>query len=569
MAINVKYQTYEPTGREFRESLRPFLDNESGIKALQAFIDPEGNVSREGMYILNIINNLIQSNNGTENLYQRIPPEIFGGLPEGGRRNVQASLVARAVLPAGQKEPERVPVTDLTRVQQVVQSYANFDGCWHDTPDRDLLEAGLQHDPDIDGSEAHVFDRSGDPRLYKTIDIGHYSDLESMLDRVAIHNATFPEMAMRVEGYGLRDDALTNKDFVLVVSQPKAVGRRPTKDEMEQGMAARGYVRCDNGFESFYVSQLDNTVICDIHEENCVMTDGGHLLVFDCEAFLKRFPMEPVHPKVMPFDKVKPDQKTLRVDEEAWKEILGDEYYTTGKDERSRIVRELSFTRRCGRLVNGQVLMLDDDKGQKVMIDGEEKTVYGGNLLYGPPKAFRQEHVFKIPDIQYDEQSVKDIRDTAKWLMPASIDLEEFLYNPKLAGNATAQYHGGGDLRKWFRDELKRTGRIGEPVNGRYIVQTDPDNPGKVLVSDMARVSFMLNTDRAPVENGTPLTEKEKAGLVKGETIIHDGRRTYFDIDKGRVNQEGGLQQRLRQAISQPVRMPEEQTQKKPAKLKL
>lgn len=525
----------EETIRGYRERLHAFMDNESGIKALQGYINPDNSMSHGGMYILEIINNLIQSNNGTEKLYQRLPPEVFRGMPEGGRRILEASLIGRAA--AGADAPEQgILESGYTRVQEIIGKWSEKDGSWHDTPDADLVKKGYIHQKNYDGSEAHIFlakDKSKSGYIYKTIDCSHYSNFELMLDRIAIHNATFPDTAMYVEGFGIRDEALTNTDFVVVVRQPFVQGRKPTMTEIEESMETRGYNKSNNGF--FFVSALDNTAITDIHDENAVMTEKGHVLVFDCEAFLKYFPTETIIPERYSLRELLPNERTGRLDSPAWRKILGDQYASATEEEKSRIIKELRLTGTLKGTINGNMVTMDHPIGENVNIGGKTVHCYRGDVLVGHPDAFKKEKIYTIPDMRYSDESVSSIRNTVNELVPKSIDLEEFLFSEKYVGQKTVQYRGGGVDRQYYKDCLKEYGHIPELVNDKYIVQNDPSHPGRVLVSTKEKVAFMLWPNNSPVEGVGKLTVAQKKSLAEGKPIIVDGTKYQFDLDKGRV----------------------------------
>lgn len=266
--------------------LEPFLVEESAIKALQTMLEND-KVTRGGMYCLEIINQIIQ--NGTR-IFERLPQEVFSGCPEGGRRNVAASALCRAGNGEIPAEPETPSEDGLTRSQRIVGSWAERDGCWSDYTDTDQEKAGRLHNPAIDGSESRVwFDKDG--YVYKTMDFSHYISMAAFLDRIAIHNAIFPETALTVEGFGWRDDASDYEDYVAVVRQPYVAGNPPDTDKKMKEVRRKVE---EKGFKEmmglFYVSESGNILLSDIHNRNCVVTDKGSLLVFDCEAILNQSP---------------------------------------------------------------------------------------------------------------------------------------------------------------------------------------------------------------------------------------------------------------------------------------
>lgn len=259
----------------------PFLDKESAIKALQGFINGT-KISREGMYLLQIIDTLVQDE---KEIYQRIPSEVFGGLAEGGRRNVQASALCRAEGSPDGAKPQDVLESGYTREQEIINFWAVRDGCWSDAPENDLKRKGFRHQSKFDGSEAQVF-FSDTKKVYKAIDFGRYPNMQRFLDRVTIHNAYFPECPMTVEGFGLKDTSIENSRFCAIISQPFVEGTTPTEEQIADALHARGLEDPMFGAGFFYVSPSGNLMVTDVHDRNCVLTPEGRIAVFDCEAMV-------------------------------------------------------------------------------------------------------------------------------------------------------------------------------------------------------------------------------------------------------------------------------------------
>ena len=257
----------------------PFLVKESAVKALADYVDGTV-IARGGMYLLQMINTYVHE--GKE-ILKRLPQEDLGGCPEGGRRHVQASALLRAVSAPGGGEQDEVLPSGYTFQQEVLGGWAERDGCWSDTPDGDQVAAGRAFL--TSGSEAFVYKGGHDSRVYKTIAPTHYRTMEQLLDRISIHNAVFPETAMRVEGFGVKEDAFDHLGFVVVVSQPWVTGTAPSQDEVDAGMKARGFSEPQEseGF-GFLLSPSGMTMLNDIHDLNSVRTPQGHRAVFDCVA---------------------------------------------------------------------------------------------------------------------------------------------------------------------------------------------------------------------------------------------------------------------------------------------
>ena len=263
----------------------PFLDGESAIAALGTYIDGT-TTSRGGMYLLNVINSYIHEG---ERIFERIPQEVFGGLPGGGRRNVQASALIRAKRATDGPLHEDLLESGYTAEQELIGNWAERDGSWHDTPEADLISKGHRHRSRYDGSEARIFynDKS---HIYKTLDFSHYESIERGLDRIAIHNALFPEAQMFVAGFGIRDYAEDNDGFCVIIKQPFIKGKVPNKTQIQRSMKERGLKQCSFGAGLFYETPSSETLVTDIHPGNSALTDEGHIVVFDCEAMVNDIP---------------------------------------------------------------------------------------------------------------------------------------------------------------------------------------------------------------------------------------------------------------------------------------
>lgn len=299
--------------------------------------------------------------------------------------------------------------------------------------------------------------------------------------------------------------------------------------EIRNEMEARGYNLSENKF--FYVSELDNTVIADIHQENAVMSPGGNLLVFDCEAFIKQFPVDPIHADTFHISELNPDKDT-----EAWKKIFGKDIVKADKQIRSKLLKELRLTGHIAKQVNGMIITMENPIVKKTEgLNGERITYYDGMVSVGPEEAFKKEHTFKVNDIVYNDESVRKISKEICNLIPMSVDIDNFLYNPNLVGPTVAAY-GSGDLKKDYKNQLNRNGRIEGLVNNRYVVQLDPTDKTKVLISDWKNVDFMLWTNNSDIEGTGKLTPQEKKSIALGETIVKDGKELFFSLDKGRMD---------------------------------
>lgn len=411
----------------------PFADGESAIEALRRSMDGT-KTTREGMYLLQIINQYICDE---KEIFKRIPPKNLGGLPEGGRRNVQASALLRTEGRTDAKKQDGILPSGYTREQEIIGNWAERDGCWSDTPENDQVKKGRKHRTDLDGTEARIY-YDGSSRIYKTVDASHYISYEHFLDRIAIHNAIFPETAMRVEGFGVRDDSEDNTGFVCVISQHFIKGKNvPGPEFVHENMKARGFDLPKFASGWFFVSDDGDLLITDVIENNCVISPKGQLMVFDCEAHLNTM------------------------------------------------------------------------------------------------ETFQGTHV--IPTLQYNEESVQEIRRRIKEVLPDEITLSELKKSTEKLDIYT-QRRISGEL-----DEKGRvTGTVPLDFNGvkqQYVIQKDPTDDNKVLVSTPANIKKMLQMGKIFLDNGVRFKDERKDinWLSYGENVNQTNIQVYFDLDKGRL----------------------------------
>lgn len=258
--------------------LSPYLDKESAILWLSRHLD-SNDVDIKSMYHLNIVNNLIQND---KEIFRRIPQEVFGGLPEGGRRNVQASFIARAVSCTDREESQSVGASGYTRTQEVIGSWAEKDGCWHDYADSHLIDSGAEFA--TSGSEANVYSKGH--FVYKVNDYNHYGTMEKLLDRISIHNAIFPEAKLEVIGFGMKDESEDNTGFSVILKQPLIQGDIINDPEKVYNCLIERNLLPLNASSWCFTSETKNIVLHDIHDQNMVQTPSGNVILFDCEALL-------------------------------------------------------------------------------------------------------------------------------------------------------------------------------------------------------------------------------------------------------------------------------------------
>lgn len=274
----------------------PFLEQESAVVWLSRRLQ-QGAPDLMTMYHLSIVNLLTENGN---QINKRLPAGIteknrykgeelsvrsdYTAKHRGGGKNVKAALIARAVAQAEYAEHTAVGKSGYTKLQEIIGLWAERDGCWHDNANTFVArKRGMKYLKS--GSESDVYD-NGRGEIIKVTDITHYGSLQKALDKIDIHNATFPETALEVIGFGLKDTAFDNSGYSIIVKQRSVEGvRARDMQSIDRMMADKGFSR-DNTTAIRYVSEEKDIVIHDINPDNAVVDTDGNIIVFDCDAYL-------------------------------------------------------------------------------------------------------------------------------------------------------------------------------------------------------------------------------------------------------------------------------------------
>jgi len=146
------------------------------------------------------------------------------------------------------------------------------------------LEAMLSSEyvEDVGGSESLVYLDEKHNEVIKTISLSHYNgDVQMGLDRIAMHNALFPDTALTVIGFG-RD---SSGNFRIIAKQPFVQGESASVEEIEQFAKDLGLTK---GKGWWYDNNKHNKFrIADLNPANVLKDSDGHLHVIDCDIELK------------------------------------------------------------------------------------------------------------------------------------------------------------------------------------------------------------------------------------------------------------------------------------------
>lgn len=420
-----------------RTDLSAYTDRESALLWLSRHLDGREDVDIKTMYHLNIFNNLFRKydDKATRPKLQpagqtpvgdnggRLSP-FYEGLYQGGRRNVQASALLRAVFGAVPQEPTAVLGNGYTLGQSIVGSWAARDGCWEDYADSAVRASGGIRElgeNDLSGSEANVYFMPDGKSVEKVINISHYSSLRSLVERISIHNSVFPNAKMEVLGFGMKDGAEHCVDYSVIVRQPLVQGRRPTSDEIISLLKEKGYVNAWAKIAEAFKGEFDESItsiygvftdeghqIClsDMHEQNAVFTKEGRVVFFDCDASFNDRPstegryvrpeiegseqsvraideiLSRVVPSVVPaadYFALHPEAREVLVESPVAR--IGDDIVMRDPEDRTRLL--LTGVESIATMLEGVTAYRDDD-GNDIPIAPEDKEVLSeGGSVHG------------------------------------------------------------------------------------------------------------------------------------------------------------------------------------------
>ena len=145
-------------------------------------------------------------------------------------------------------------------------------GCWTDVVDTTMQRQ--LGDEIAEGGEAKVYDHG--TTLVKSIGLDYFIQPIFALDRIALHNAYFPETRLTVLGFG-RDSF---GDFKIIAEQPFIAGEPVSDEEIADFMHGMGF-ELRNPRNWTYATP--NIYLSDMHDENVIRSAHGAIFVVDCD----------------------------------------------------------------------------------------------------------------------------------------------------------------------------------------------------------------------------------------------------------------------------------------------
>ena len=200
-----------------------------------------------------------------EKSLERLSQEEERGRIEGGRRNVEATLLLRA----NEGTSEEDKGEGLARKHQIdaLTKYAKEENIWHD--DLDNFIGTKNH---IDGGSENEVYKKDDNTVYKINNLPGKQTPLDFLDKISLHNYLFPDVAYKVTGFGKDKKG----KFSVLIEQPFITATGITNEEdIKADMLKRGF-----NYDKLYSYSNDNYAVSDLKEEN-VLTNNGKLYYID------------------------------------------------------------------------------------------------------------------------------------------------------------------------------------------------------------------------------------------------------------------------------------------------
>ena len=246
----------------------------------QAYLDSQNarntpqnleNTENSGIFAQQNIKNNAERIEAGEIIYKRFSQREQRGLIEGGRANVEASLIAGREVGTRESQDERAD-----RIEEEVERYAKDAGIWHDNTEEYLTN--LYGNPINSGQESLVFDKK--ETVVKTSNILQYRDLQDALDGVTLHNTYFPASTRQVIGFGMDEE----DGFQIISEQPYIVEgeRQATQEEIDEFAGQLGFEKSDKyGLPGRYINRKEGVIMNDLKPKNVIRTTEGIIIPID------------------------------------------------------------------------------------------------------------------------------------------------------------------------------------------------------------------------------------------------------------------------------------------------
>ena len=210
-------------------------------------------------------------------VYQRFSPREQHGCAAGGTTNVIASLLAGAEDCADSDAAETLSEFERERQcgakqEAAIEQWAKAVECWAEKVD-DSLHSSFGEEI-AEGGEAKVYDHGS--TLVKSIGLDYFILPILALDRIALHNAYFPETLLTVLGFGRNQKG----EFKIICEQPFIGGSHVSDEEIAEYMQRMGF-ELKNSRNWTYA--MPDIYLSNMHDENVIRSETGAFCVVDCD----------------------------------------------------------------------------------------------------------------------------------------------------------------------------------------------------------------------------------------------------------------------------------------------
>lgn len=205
----------------------------------------------------------------------RYPEAISNWLKEGSRPLKSAALLLKGCPRTVSEIREIYAYSDISRndgleQEEILEAWAKAAGIWIDNPEQYFSEISSYMDS---GSECLVYYDSNRPVVHKIMTLKNYNVPKLAIDRIVIHNYLFVSTELSITGFS-RDK---NGNFVILVNQPLAYGRRSTQEERDGLMKSLHFKSTNNGCGVNF--ENDDLFVGDLHEENIMVVDSENEII--------------------------------------------------------------------------------------------------------------------------------------------------------------------------------------------------------------------------------------------------------------------------------------------------
>ena len=211
-------------------------------------------------------------------VYQRFSPQEQHGCAAGGATNVIASLLAGAEAGSDCKDTQALDNYKRecqlgAKQETVIEQWARAVGLWTECVDVSLPNnLGEQI---AEGGEAVVYDHGS--TLIKSIGLDYFIQPIFALDRIALHNAYFPETRLFVLGFGRSKQ----QEFKVIAEQPFIEGEPVSNTEIENYMRQMGFELRNPRSWTYTTPDI---YLSDMHDENVIRSNKTDtIFVVDCD----------------------------------------------------------------------------------------------------------------------------------------------------------------------------------------------------------------------------------------------------------------------------------------------